>query len=74
MSSRTDHFFIYPKDKQGNRTGHTICVLLRNGMMFEGTSLCSKDEQFSRKVGRTIAYDRAIEAYKNWIFKCNKPE
>lgn len=62
--SRTDHFFIYPRDQKRKRTGHCICVLLREGQMFEGTALCSKVDNFSRKEGRRLAFERAVTAYE----------
>lgn len=64
-NSRTDHFFIYPKDKQGNYTGHVICVLLRNGRMYEGTALCSNEDQFIKNEGRILAFERASIAFEN---------
>jgi hypothetical protein len=62
-NSRTDHFFIYPKDNRGKHTGHVICVLLRSGRMYEGTALCSKDDQFNKNEGRILAFERAAAAY-----------
>lgn len=62
MSNRTDHFFIYPKGTDGHPTGNTICVLLREGKMYHGEAICSDDDQFDKKIGREIAYDRAVEA------------
>ena len=67
MSNRTKEFYIYPKDRHGNRTGHVICVILRDGMMFEGTALCSENEQFCKAVGRNIAFNRATEAYVDYL-------
>jgi hypothetical protein len=58
-----DKYFIYPRNKDGKRTGHTICVLLKDGKMFHGTALCSADDQFSRAEGRELAELRALEAY-----------
>lgn len=63
MNRRSESFFVYPKDKNGQRTGHCIAIILREGMMFEGTALCAKTEQFSKKLGRAIALSRAQEAY-----------
>lgn len=67
--SRTDHYFIYPRTKNGNRTGHTICVLIRNGKVFHGTSLCSENDQFELKKGRLLAKERAEEAYNRHILR-----
>lgn len=67
MSRRDDSFFIYPKNKNGKRTGHCIAVILRDGLMFEGTSLCSENDQFSKKEGRLIAFNRAQEAYMRFV-------
>ena len=69
MSDRTDHFFIYPRDTKGNRTGHTICVLLREGKMFHGVALCSKKDSFEKVVGRELAHIRALEAYNKHLEK-----
>lgn len=62
-NSRTDHFFVYPKDKQGNYLGVTICVLLRDGRMYHGEALCSENDQFNKNVGRRLSYDRAYNEY-----------
>jgi len=67
--SRTDHYFIYPRNKNGERTGHTICVLIRNGKVFHGTSLCSENDQFELKTGREISKARAEEAYNRHILR-----
>lgn len=61
------HYYIYPRDKNGKRTGHTICVLLKEGKIFHGTALCSGQDQFSRVEGRQIALERAEEAYDRYI-------
>lgn len=67
MTNRSDHYFIYPRNKNGKRTGHCICIILREGLMFHGTSLCSEKDQFSKKEGRLIAFDRAVEAYMRYV-------
>lgn len=69
-NSRTDHYFIYCKDNKNRYTGTTICVLLRNGMMYHGESFCSEQDQFSKKVGRAIAFARAEQAFEKYTEKC----
>lgn len=61
---KNNHFFIYPEDKKGKRTGHTICVLLgldRDGSsrVYYGIALCSNKDQFSYKEGRKLSLERA---------------
>lgn len=58
-----EHYFIYPRNKEGKRTGHTICVLLKEGKIFHGTALCSKEDQFAFSKGRELAMERALAAY-----------
>lgn len=65
--NRKEHYFIYPRDIRGERTGHTICVVLREGMMFHGEALCGPKDQFSRKEGRLVAFDRAQAAYMRYL-------
>ena len=65
-----DHYYIYPTDKNGNRTGHTICVLLKDGKIFHGMALCSEEDQFEFKVGREKAKTRAEEAYQRHLERC----
>jgi len=73
MSGQSNHFFIYPEDKHGNKTGHTICVLsildpLDNSLRtFYGTSLCSPNDQFEYSVGRELSHNRAIESYERFL-------
>jgi hypothetical protein len=62
-NSRTDHFFIYPKDKNGKYLGVTICVVLRDGRMYHGEAICSKNDQFNKSVGRELSFERAIFEY-----------
>lgn len=64
-----EQYFIYPRDKSGKRTGHTICVLIKDGKIFHGTALCSGTDQFSRKVGRELATERALQAFENHVEK-----
>ena len=68
--SRTSHFYIYPKDKNGKHTGHTICVILREGRMFHGECLCSLNDQFNKETGRKLSLERAeAEYFKNKGFE-----
>lgn len=64
------HYYIYPRDKRGVRTGHTICVLLKDGKIFHGTALCSIKDQFSRAEGRKRALERAEETYSRYLERC----
>lgn len=62
-----NHFFLYPEDKNGKKTGHTICIYTghdRDGSskVYYGMALCSANDQFSYKKGRLLAYSRALEA------------
>lgn len=62
-----NYFFIYTKDKHNKRTGHTICILMGldkagQSRAYYGMSLCSEQDQFSYKVGRELALQRALEA------------
>ena len=68
--NRKDHYFIYPRDMHGQRTGHTICIILREGCMFHGETLCGPSDQFSKKEGRLIAFNRAMEAYNRYLSRC----
>lgn len=69
--NRKEHYFIYPRDIRGVRTGHTFCVILREGMMFHGEALCGPKDQFSRKEGRLVAFNRAVEAYTRYLVRMN---
>jgi len=62
-----EHYFIYPKDKRNNKTKQTICILMGvdcNGRprAYYGITSCSNEDQFCYEIGRTLAYNRAIEA------------
>ena len=65
--SRSLGYFIYPRDKNGVKTGHCIAVVLREGLIFSGTSLCAKNDQFSKAIGRELALQRAEESYQKFI-------
>lgn len=60
--------YFYTKDKQGNRTGHTLCVITNEEYRtFIGSALCSKADQFSRKEGRELALERAHIAFYKYV-------
>lgn len=63
-NSRNNHFFIYPKFENGELTGHTYCVILRDGRMYEGSALCSVKDTFEKARGRALSFQRAILAYE----------
>lgn len=63
-TSRSDHYFMYVKDKNGNRiTNHTICVMVRDGKIFHGVAICSEDDQFEYAKGREVAFQKALSSY-----------
>ena len=65
-TSRGSMYYIYPKNKEGKRTGQTLCVLLHDGRIFHGLSTCSKEDQFCRSTGRKIALIRAQGAVSRY--------
>lgn len=65
-NSRASHYFIYPRNKDGKRTGQTLCVLLHEGKMFHGMSTCSKEDQFCKDTGRKIALIRAQSSVQRY--------
>lgn len=52
---------VYAHVKYGGFNIGTICIANIQGKMSYGESLCSPEDQFSKKVGREIAYRRAYE-------------
>ena len=72
MTNRKDHYFIYLKDKNGNRTGHTICVIIRDNMIFHGITICSASEQFNKKVARQLSFERALQQYNRYLVRCSE--
>lgn len=64
--------FYYPKDKDGERIGNTLCVLVRDGRIFIGEAVCSVEDQFCKATGREFASRRAEAAYESWISNRNK--
>lgn len=64
--SRTSHYFIYPRNKEGKRTGQTVCVLLHDNRIFHGISTCSKDDQFCKDTGRNLALERANDSVRRY--------
>ena len=63
-----DHFFIYPKDKRGTRTGHTICILKYMKYVRQyvavGQALKSDTDEDNLDKARMLAYGRALKAAK----------
>lgn len=59
--------YHYTKDKNGKKTGNTICVLIRENRIFFGEAICAKEDQFSKSVGRNTAKKKAYESYVRWI-------
>jgi hypothetical protein len=70
---RKNFYFIYPEDKQGRKTGHTICVINKEDPVtkevktFHGIALCGPEDQFEYVIGRDLAYERAEEAYQGYV-------
>lgn len=58
-TGRTSHYYVYIKDKNGKRTGQTLCLMAHDGKVFHGMSTCSKEDQFNKDTGRKIALIRA---------------
>lgn len=70
MNRQEDTYYIHPKDKDGKYYGITICVLVKDGIIFHGQSTVGSGDQFSKKVGRELSHQRAIAAYeknKTWL-------
>lgn len=57
-------YFIYPRDKNGELTGHSICVMMHKGKIFHGQALCSPNDNFNKSLGRKLAHDRALDSIK----------
>lgn len=72
MTNRSDHYFIYPKNYKGQKTGTTICVILRDGLIFHGEATLSPRDQFCRKTGRLLAFERAQQQYQRYLFRMNQ--
>ena len=51
---------VYAHVKYGGFNIGTICIANMNGEMVAGDSLCSPEDTFSKKIGRELAYERAV--------------
>lgn len=72
MKNSRQCYYHYPKDKNGKYTKHTICMLVKDGSIYHGESLCSEKDQFVKSIGRKLAHKRALEAYNNRNKKTSK--
>lgn len=70
--NRHNAIFVYPQDKNGKRIGNTLAIILREGMMFFGEAVCSEGDQFSKKVGRELALQRAEQRYDRYLERTGK--
>lgn len=60
---------------ENNRLAATECLLVDiNGVIARGISLCSKNDQFSRKKGRNYALRYALRALKGRPCEFNRKE
>lgn len=64
MSDRSDHYFIYVKNKENKHTGITICVMQKDGKLWHGQATCGPKDQFNKATGRQISYERAMYEYE----------
>ncbi len=64
--------FIYPRNRKGQKSGHTIAVLIKDGMIFFGESLCSEEDHFNKVVGREMALARAEDKYEKYLARIKK--
>lgn len=59
-----EDYYYYIKDINAKKIA-TVCLLAENGeIVSRGLSICSELDQFSKKLGRTIAHGRALKGYK----------
>lgn len=72
MNSRKTHYFIYPRDKSGKRTGQTIAILIHEGKAFHGLAMCSEEDSFCKATGRELALERAYEALERHLDRLSK--
>lgn len=64
-----NHCWHYVKDSKGKRTGSTVCILVRGGRIFIGEAVLAPGDQFCKRTGRLLSFDRANESYQAWIKK-----
>jgi hypothetical protein len=69
ITDKEDCAYHYPKNKDGTKTGHTLCILVREDRIFVGESRCGGTDQFSRSTGRSIAKGRAEKSYARYLAK-----
>lgn len=75
----TDDFQVDFKHKiyNGENTsmnGHTQCMIIINEEkpeVYQGESLCSKEDNFSRKLGRKYSFERAVENIQDKDLRMN---
>lgn len=67
MTEKETEAYHYPKNSKGQKTGHTICILVVDGRLFVGEALCSSEDVFSKKVGRKIAKGRALKSVERYL-------
>jgi len=58
-------------------SGYTVCLVLdkEGGLLARGIAICSRQDQFNRRTGRTLALGRAMQAiaHKDCIQRIHKP-
>lgn len=60
-----EDYYYYIKDINAKKIA-TVCLLAENGeIVSRGLAICSELDQFSKKLGRTIAHGRALKGYKS---------
>lgn len=72
MNNRETEAWHYPKNKDGTRTGTTICVLVRDERIFIGEARLGGVDQFNRKTGMAISKGRAERSYERYLAKKGK--
>ena len=71
LKKQFDKIYIRHEKGEDGKGGRSEAILVKDGNVFGGVSLCHGEDQFNKSLGRQVAIGRALHAMD--VFQGKKP-